>query len=201
MKTIFLLICGVFLSQLLHAQPLAGVYTFSKGLNKAESHAYVFSITADSVFVYLHSVSGAPEFNTEVVRGWVRMTGMQGFFLQGKDTLLFSFKTKALQIKGSGSSTLHGNYRLAATQTKQLPAMLFPQASFKAQSNDTLLLCYKAPSVQASQRAILFSKAPITVLDSFQLFYLVEHPKHRREFLWVPRSQFMMPKKITLPKK
>ena len=56
---------------LIMAQVKGGVYTYSKGLNKAQSHAYIVPVSPDSVFIYIHSVGPAPEFNTDVVRGWL----------------------------------------------------------------------------------------------------------------------------------
>lgn len=187
---------------LLLAQAQAGVYSYSKGLNKASSHAYVFPLSPDSVFVYLHSVGAAPEFNTHVLRGWLHQKRL---LLHEGDSLVFSFLPQSLRIQTSGAlreSALAGQYKLATKQVKQLPALLFPHPSFTAKpGKDTVLSCYSLPTATATMQRLAFSRMPITVLDSFQQFYLVEHPQQKRAFLWVPQSQFAPTKKISLPKK
>lgn len=187
------------------AQVKGGVYTYSKGLNKAQSHAYIVPVSPDSVFIYIHSVGPAPEFNTDVVRGWLIGEGNKRYLTQGGDSLSIAFTPSTMRIQSTGNfanTALAGQYRLLSTQLKQMPAMLFPHASFTAKlAGDTLLPCYSAPSVQAPVQVIPFARIPVTVLDQFGPFYLVEHPKHKRAFLWVRQAQFVVPKKTAPPKK
>ncbi|KXK41777.1 MAG: hypothetical protein UZ11_BCD004001750 [Bacteroidetes bacterium OLB11] len=73
MKKIFFFICLILPTYSLIAGDYSGVYSFNKGVNKANGTLFLFQFTEDSSFFYLSCFSGAPEFSLVNVKGFLKI--------------------------------------------------------------------------------------------------------------------------------
>lgn len=175
------------------ASDFTGVYTFSKGVNKANGTLYVYQWSTDSAFIILQAVSGMPDFFTIERKGFIRIENNKGI-LAGKDTCDAELHFSPAQCQWNDNAGCKQEFS-AAARYKRINTQLKKSSTFmpgvdmrNGTVNRDSVACYVAPHRSADLMRILSKTQDVQITDEYNGFYLVELPNRLHEFLWVPKK-------------
>jgi hypothetical protein len=199
MKHLILFLLSCFLVQNTFAQDISGVYTYSKGLNKANGTLYLFQFKSDSAFFYLNCLSGMPDFLTTDIKGFLRIDSTKGYIKEAESCRIkINFeKTKCHLSQDSLCKyefNTSGVYKKTSPIPKRNPTMLLNYTEKVAKSTTDTIIAYLAPHIEAKSKPIVCKEGDIKVIDEYKQFLLIEHKKYKQEFLWVIKKNILIPK-------
>lgn len=193
MRWITLSLCCFLWHGMALASDFTGVYSFSKGVNKASGTLYIYQWSTDSAFILLQAVSGMPDFFTAERKGFIRIENNTGLY-PGNDScsaqLLFGPGT--CQWNETGKCTTEFN---ASSRYKRINTRLKKSASYmpgvdvrNGTVNRDSVSCYAAPHPFSEKTNWLTKSQDVQIADEYNGFYLVELPYRLHEFFWVPKK-------------
>jgi hypothetical protein len=196
-KIILLLLC---FPMLLQALDRSGMYSYSKGTNKACGWLYLTQVNNDSVFFILQAISGSPEFLTSGIHGFIRLEGNAGEARLSDSVSVIHFLFTSTSCTITENEACHfefctnGTYRKNNTQIRKgsnyLPAF---SERYGVLNTDTASW-FTAPHTDAKRRGFISKDESISIHDACNGYYLIETKKVKHEFAWVPR-RFIQVKK------
>jgi hypothetical protein len=176
------------------AENFSGVYSYSKGLNKASATMYLTHFSSDSAFLIIQSVSGMPDFLTSEVKGFVRIDQQHGTFYQ-KDScsILLEWKGNACILTEHQSCdfdfSYNGIYKKTLSKVSKTSAYLPSFADKLAVVISDSAKAYAIPHASGNFILSIAKDKQLTLLDEYNNFYLIELSAKKKEFLWIPKHQ------------
>lgn len=193
MCLVFLILFGVINLQA-SINDFTGVYSFNKGLNKANATLYVFQFKEDSAFIYYSGLSGMPDFNTTSFKGYISIDLNTAIFPESKTcSVNFLFSRNEMKILDSNSCTFEmnpaGKYKKINSNPKKSATMMLDFTEKKGEIKDDTVKAFFAPHQEASVVASFKKGESIKIIDQYKQYYLIEHKSKKNEFTWVLKSQ------------
>lgn len=177
----------------------AGVYNYTKGVNKPFGIVHITPVKPDTVFFMLNTVSGDPDFLSTELKGFLRIDSSEGMF-QGKAACKMHFKVNKSMLLIEGDSlckfeyTPTGKYRRVNDRINKSAALLFSFTERKGIIKKEGCEVFEAPHPDAKLIRTFAADAEIRILDEFNQYFLVEKKEFSKEYLWV------LKKNVTLRK-
>lgn len=176
-----------------------GIYSYNKGLNKANGVIYVTQINSDTAFFYLHALSGMPEFNSTDIKGFIRLDSNIGYFKDVESCrLVLEFEKSKCLIKQDTlckyEFNTSGMYKKTSNIVKRNATMMLNYTEKPARTTLDTLTAYVAPHAASNSKLLVCKDGDIKVIDEYNQFLLIEHKKHKQEFLWVYKKHILLPK-------
>lgn len=197
MRGIIILLGCLLWQELVWAGNFTGVYSFSKGVNKASGTLYICQWSADSAFILLQAVSGMPDFFTAERKGFIRIENNIALFV-GNDSCRAQLNFGAGTCQWNESATCSSEFN-ASSRYKRINARLKKSASFmpgvdirKGTVKSDSVSCYAAPHRASERISQLTRLQDVQITDEYNGFYLVELSDQLHNFLWVPKKQISL---------
>ncbi|HNF71664.1 MAG TPA: hypothetical protein PLP34_04575 [Chitinophagaceae bacterium] len=184
-----LLLCGFMMGSV--AQSLNGIYTFSKGMNKASATLYLAACNTDSVFLILQTVSGMPDFETGEWKGFVNLN--QDKIFQSNTCsfrLLPKGNTVTLQTLSDCRWPFHNPVTFRKSSGELKPGNQY-LSSFTERTGIIKLdsvPALQAPAITASQKLFLHRKEEVALIDEFENWYFAVLPTRKGNGFWIPKK-------------
>lgn len=200
MKRLFLIILMCVAEFYSFSQKYNGVYGFNKGINKANGNLLLFHFKPDSAFFFLNAISGMPEFLNADIKGFMSIDSTHGFYqIKEKCSIDLDFSKTTIKIHQDSSCTFEfpfdGTYKKMNTVLKKTSTMMLNFVEKKAVSKLDTLEVYEVPHPLATSKKIKCEATILRVIDEYQQYYLIEHPKYKTEFMWVLKKSIFIQKK------
>lgn len=176
-----------------------GVYSYSKGINKANSTIYICQFKEDSAFVYVQAVSGMPDFFTTDEKGFATLIDHQ-FTMKTKENCVITLDMNSNILTCTDNIDCKYEFSVAGKYKKTMPhqarghstnglkkgaTMMFQFIEKMGNINKDSTVSYQAPHADA-KTIFTYSKNDILkIQDEFNGYYLVENSKQKNEFQWV----------------
>ena len=196
MRTLFCIVL-VCLCSLAHAVNYTGVYSYSKGLNKANGLLYITQFNADSAFYMLQVVSGSPDYLTTELKGFLQIDHNKGSYY-GKDSCLMEFLFESSVCTVNEVSHCHHEYSAHAKYKKTnskikkgvsfLPA--FADKSGRVLSDS--VFCYSIPHASGLCNFKVAKDEIVSITDECRGYYLIDMPSKKNDFIWIPKRQIKL---------
>lgn len=200
MKMISLLYCLFTCISLAYSGPLTGVYSYSKGVNKAGATIYLNHFKDDSAFIYMTAISGAPDFLTTELKCFIRIQGQEARY-QSKDScgIQFYFSPSQVELVQHASCPFEyptdGKYKKTGPQLKKGSMLMLSYTEKIARVAMDSIWALDAPHSEAKAVIQLKKDMDVTITDEYRGYYLIELKSHKTEFLWVHKKHLVLPKK------
>ena len=197
MKWIIIFTLSSLLCQPLYAGIFDGLYTYSKGINKAYGEISIAHFSADSAFFILQCVSGMPDFSNEEMKGFMQVDSNRGVYHKNDScSVMFIFSKKRLDIQTKLNCTFSfspaGKYTLKNTTIAKgvnyLPAFTERRGRTKTDS----IPCLQAPHTKAKFVCWLTKSDEFYIVDEYSGYYLVTTKTKKKEFLWVSKKEIAL---------
>lgn len=178
------------------AAKYTGIYSYNKGMNKASSTMYISEFTSDSAFFMLQAMSGAPDFYTTEIKGFISIENEHGTY-KGKDScsIDFTFNPVSCTLVEHNCKydfSTEGKYKKTSSQLKKgfllMPAFSDKHGIIKADST----YCYSIPHQTLNDIKLLMKNDAVNITDEFNGFYLIELKNKKNEFLWVLKKNVQL---------
>lgn len=165
-------------------------------MNKASATLYITEFNNDSAFIMLQAMSGAPDFFTTEIKGFISIEQEHGLY-KGKDSSSIEFLFNAVSCtlvehNCKYDFSTQGKYKKTSQQLKKgflfMPAYSDKHGIIK---NDSTI-CYSIPHQTTNDAAFLNKNADVTITDEFNGYYLIELKNKKNEFLWVLKKNVQL---------
>lgn len=183
-----------------HGQAMwAGVYNYTKGVNKPFGILHITPVKPDTVFFMLNTVSGDPDFLSTELKGFLRIDSTEGLF-QSKASCKMHFRVNKSMLLIEGDSlckfdyTPSGKYRRVNDKINKSAALLFSFTERKGIIKKEGCEVFEAPHPEAKLIRTFAADAEIRILDEYNQYFLIEKKEFSKEYLWV------LKKNVTLRK-
>ncbi len=198
MKKIFFFLCLILSTYLLFAGDESGVYSFNKGVNKANGTLFLFHFTEDSSFFYLSCFSGAPDFSLVNVKGFLKMDSNKIVYKNNPCQILFTLKPNNIILSNDSTCqfehSIEGAYKKSSPILKKTNTWFTNYTERNAKLKKDSVQIYFAPSKNAKIIGMLKIDSKIHILDEVGQFYLVELANKKNEFYWIDKANAIIPK-------
>jgi hypothetical protein len=181
-------------------QVYTGVYQYHRGINKAQGTIYLTQFKPDSVFVIVNVISGAPDFTTVVCKGFGSLDGNKAS-TSIKDNCIVNmmFRKNLLTVSHDSSCALEypirGSYKKLNTELKKQVTFMTDFSEKLIRSTKDSIVFYNIPHKDGSRSTYLCNATDLKIIDEYGSYYLVEHRKFPKDFLWIPKKELHLPKK------
>jgi hypothetical protein len=175
----------------------SGIYTYSKGMNKASGTIYLSHFNEDSVFFILQSVSGMPDFNTTEIKGFFTLeNGSGSYFAKDSGIIQFDFNKNACILQENEyckyNFSTNGKYIRTSTKLKKgnslLPAFADKNGIVKTDS----IYCFSVPNIGGITQTLVRKNQKIQITDEYDGFYMIEIQNKKNEFLWLSKKNIQL---------
>lgn len=187
-------------SVLAYGQSWTGVYQFNKGNNKPQGALYLNQYRPDSAFFYLTFISGEPEFNSFMLKGFMSIETLRATYRGTDSTFLYCtsspksivFKSDSCVVQERG---ILAKYNKTSGVLKKNSTFYvdFVERGAKVKSDSTVV--YAVPSETAPVACMIGKSTSVKIIDSYESFYLIELADRMKDFLWVPKRH-LIPMKV-----
>lgn len=177
---------------------MSGTYVVNKGVNKEQASLYINQFRSDSAFIYLTYMSGAPEFETESIKGFVVVHDHEGWFSDSGHSFRLVFANTSIRLVQNTPSAAHPEiftkYRRLSNQCKRSSTMYIDFSERQANAKLDSLDLFEVPNVNGKILFTVGRQEELKIVDSFGSFYLVETHDHNKEFLWAQKKYINLKK-------
>lgn len=189
----------LFCSSLCYAIDYSGVYSYNKGINKANGYLYVFHFKPDSMFFYISTVSGAPDFLMSNLKGFASIDSNNAVYIKNNCIIQFDLDLKkGISIKQNDTCifefSLNGIYKKNNQALKRNTTWMTEYSEKNALIKSDSLILYNVPHYYGQNNVSLQKGTTVKVLDEFNGFYLLEINHKKTEFIWAPKKWVQLSK-------
>lgn len=194
-----LIFCLIFYTSLCYALDYSGVYSFNKGINKANGYLYVFHFKPDSLFFYLSTVSGAPDFLMSNLKGFASIDSNNAVYVKNNCIIQFGIDAKkGISIKQNDTCvfefSFNGIYKRNNQALKRNTTWMTEYSEKNAVIKLDSLILYNVPHYSSQNNVSLQKGTSVKVLDEYNGFYLIEINHKKTEFIWAPKKWVQLSK-------
>ncbi len=174
-----------------------GIYSYNKGLNKANATLYLNQFSEDTAFFMLEAVSGMPDFFMTDTKGFVRITDNAGIY-RSKDScgIEFTFTPVACTLRENGSCryecSTNGKYKKTSAQLKKGTSLLPAISDKNGIISKDSVYGRSAPHRSAPASVSIPKNESVQITDEFNGYYLVEVNNKKKDFLWVHKKNIQV---------
>lgn len=189
---IFLFICNISLS----AIDYTGMYSFNKGVNKANGTLLLFQLKNDSAFFYLNNVSGDPDFNFLNLKGFLKIDSTQLVFMHDSCNIIFNARNNMIHISQNSKCTFDvlftEKYKKNIKGIKKSNSWMTEYTEKNGIVNMDSAIVYDAPHLLSKRNGIFKKGTKIKILDEVKGFYLIESPLKQTDFCWTAKKNISL---------
>lgn len=191
--------CFIFNSLLCNAIDYSGVYSYNKGINKANGYLYIFHFKPDSMFFYISSVSGAPDYLMSNLKGFASIDSNNAVFAKNNCIIQFDLDIKkGISIKQNDTCVFefpfNGIYKKNNQPLKRNTTWMTEYSEKNGFIKSDSLILYDVPHYSSQNNVSLQKGTTVKVLDEYNGFYLIEINHKKTEFIWAPKKWVQLSK-------
>ncbi len=180
-----------------NAVSYTGIYSYNKGVNKANGTLYVTHFKEDSAFFMVQTVSGMPDFFTTEIKGFMQIENNMGLYI-AKDSckIEFTFTTVSCSlnenIECKFDFSTNGKYKKTSPKLKKGSSMMPLFVDKKGTVKTDTVYCLSAPNASSATQCLLQKNDEVQITDEFNGYYLIELKNKKNEFLWVWKKNIQL---------